>query len=124
MTDELYSNTFTINKSTKYFDLITRIYAQGSNNDNLELDLHNYFFKFYRPDTEILFKLILKNNDKLSDNDIENSEYIMNGIVFKLNHAHNEIFVSYAGLLMSLKTGDIHNFHEDQNITGLIKIVE
>jgi len=55
-----------------------------------------------------------------------NSDYIMNGLIFKINKNTNtnEILVSYAGLLMSLKSSKElkEHFQEDKFITCLINI--
>ena len=115
----IYKNTFTINKTSKNFELVTRALCKDQHNDILEIDLHDYFFKFYKnDDLDKKFELILK--ELVTDEDINNADYIMNCLIFKINH--NEVLISYSGLLMSLKYNkNIYNFKEDKNIVALIR---
>jgi len=92
----IYSENFTIVEKKKNFDNVTRIFANSSHGEHLELDVHDIF-------------LSMLDNDKFSlslSNSFSDADYITNGIVLKSEA--NELIISYNGLLMYLKHPSIY----------------
>ena len=144
----LFEDTFevsAINPDGKKFDRVTRITARGQNYDmSLTLDYNSAIYRLPLAQHFLLTLASTLNLDSTPDVNefnqselpslMDNYEYVMHGKVFKVAASGGgggsggkgglmEVFVSYGGLLMSLK-GEARNLQKlelDQRVYLLIR---
>lgn len=113
-----------VNPNGKKFNKVDRIVCHGMNcNVNLILDLYSEVYKLKVNDK---FDLVLVDTCNTEDESFA-YEYVMHGKVFQIKFFHDRkkcaIFISFGGLLMSLK-GDascFEKFEADRNVYLCIK---